>query len=258
MPNSAINFDRIRDDFLQELNACETTYDIHQLKSSFTGKKSVIASELKKIPQLAPEDRKPFGQAINVLKVELLECIDKKLEALKEKSIQDAIDNEKIDVTLPLPSAKGSIHPISAGYERLTSIMQQMGFELRENNEIETDFFNFTGLNIPENHPARQEQDTFYTEDDRLLRTHTSSVQVHVMNEQSPPIRIICPGRVFRNDQDKTHSPMFHQLECLCIDKHVNMSMLLDTIKTLLAEFFEREIEIRLETKLLPIYRTIS
>ena len=126
--------------------------------------------------------------------------------------------------------------------------MQQMGFELRENNEIETDFFNFTGLNIPENHPARQEQDTFYTEDDRLLRTHTSSVQVHVMNEQSPPIRIICPGRVFRNEQDKTHSPMFNQLECSSVNTSTcNVNFLVDTFSRVL-----KEIEIRLRPNFFP------
>jgi phenylalanyl-tRNA synthetase alpha chain len=247
-----LDLQRIENDLVKALEQCSSLHDLNQVKSFYLGKKSELAEGLKSIPTIEPDQRKDFAKSLNITKQKLENLIKEHSVFLEEKAIQDQLDNERIDVSMYPQPSKGSMHLSNRAIYDVVSIMQSMGFSYRENNEIESIFNNFTGLNIPENHPARAEQDTFYTTDGRVLRTHTSSVQIHVMQEESPPIRVVCPGRVFRNDQDRTHSPMFHQLECLCIDEHVNMSMLLETIRELLRSFFGKEIPIRLRPNYFP------
>lgn len=247
-----LDLQRIENDLIEKLLHCQSMHGLNQVKSFFLGKKSEIAEGLKAIPQINPEDRKDYAKNLNITKQKIENLIKLHAQTLEENQIANHLRHERLDVTLFEAHPKGSAHLISTAIYDVVKIMQSMGFVYQENVEIETIFNNFTGLNIPENHPARAEQDTFYTTDGRVLRTHTSSVQVHVMQEQQPPIRIVCPGRVFRNDQDRTHSPMFHQLECLCIDTHVNMSMLLQTIRELFRAFFGKEIPIRLRPNYFP------
>ena len=247
-----LNLQRIELDLVNALAQCTSVHQINQVKSSFLGKKSELSEGLKSIPSLEPGQRKAFAKALNISKQTFEQMIKDAIVDIEAQMIEDQLNHERIDVSLYPKISRGSSHLISKAIYDVVKIMQSMGFSYRENNEVETIFNNFTGLNIPENHPARAEQDTFYTTDGRVLRTHTSSVQVHVMQEEPLPIRVICPGRVFRNDQDRTHSPMFHQLECLCIDKHINMSMLLETIRELLRSFFNKEIPIRLRPNYFP------
>tara|TARA_Y200000002_G_scaffold374379_2_gene375037 strand:- start:10278 stop:11258 length:981 start_codon:yes stop_codon:yes gene_type:complete len=247
-----LDLDQIKKDFDHQLAECNKAFDVHQVKSVFLGKKSDISHALKQIPSLPEEQRRDFATQVNKIKQSLLSSIDQRLADLEAEVVAKEIKHTQIDVTIPIESRVGSLHPVQSAIFEIVDIMKSMGFSYRENAEIETLFNNFTGLNIPENHPARLEQDTFYTDDGRLLRTHTSSVQVHVLRDEQPPLKIVCPGRVFRNDHDRTHSPMFHQLECLYINKQVNMQMLLATIKELLARFFKKDIPIRLRPNYFP------
>lgn len=247
-----LNLVSIETDFREKLAACSKPFDLHQIKSEFLGKKSQVSLALKEIPKLNPEDRKAFATDVNRLKSLMTEELEARTLELEQQAISDKIEREKLDVTLVNSRITGSFHPVAQATHDIVQIMQNMGFVYKSNREIETLYHNFTGLNIPDNHPARAEQDTFYTTDGKLLRTHTSSVQVHVLENEAPPLRLICPGRVYRNDSDRTHSPMFHQLECMCIDENVDMSMLFYTIKQLLNAFFKEDIPIRLRPNYFP------
>ena len=226
----------LKTELLAEIEAATTLQTLDEVRVKALGKKGLITAQMKTLGKLSPEDRKATGQALNVLKGEVAAAIDTKQAAMADAELTAKLLTEKVDVTLPArPEAEGYIHPISQTIEEVVSIFGEMGFAVAEGPEIEDDWYNFTALNIPEDHPARQEHDTFYLpgvgeKGRKVLRTHTSPVQIRTMMDGEPPFRIIAPGRTYRCDYDATHSPMFHQIEGLVVDKKVHMGHLKGTL----------------------------
>lgn len=235
----------------QELRAdIEAAGDLDSLEAarvSILGKKGRLTAQMKTLGQMSPEERKEKGQALNVLKDEIATLIARQEAQLAEQAMTERLAAETMDVTLPVRAErKGAIHPISQTIEEIISIFADMGFEMAEGPDIETDEHNFTALNFPEHHPAREMQDTFFMPMDEngekyVLRTHTSPVQIRAMRERTPPLRLIIPGRTYRSDYDMTHTPMFHQVEGLVIDKTTHMGHLKGTLKAFLERYFEVE-----------------
>ena len=226
------NLDSLRDGLLAEVEAAADLDALDALRVSALGKQGQITALMKGLGQVAPEERRARGQALNLVKDAIAEAISARQEGLESAALDAQLIHERIDMTLPpRPESAGRIHPISQTIDEMVAIFCEMGFEVAEGPHIETDFNNFTALNIPAEHPARQEHDTFYLpeKDDGsrlVLRTHTSPVQIRTMLDMAPPIRIIVPGRTFRADYDATHSPMFHQIEGLVIDETTHMGHL--------------------------------
>lgn len=229
----------------QEIGACADARALDALRVDLLGKKGRVTELLKSLGGMAHEERKAFGERVNKVKERLAELIDTRGKALADAELALRLASETIDVTLPgrgIPA--GGMHPVTRTIRRIEQIFNAMGFESVEGPEIEDDWHNFQALNIPESHPARAMQDTFYALDgSRLLRTHTSPVQVRTMLARKPPIRIICPGRVYRVDFDRTHSPMFHQVEGLYVAENVGLADLKHDLQKFLSLFFEREVE---------------
>ena len=253
--------DALKKEIVETVKAANDIAALEEVRVTALGKKGKVTDLMKTLGKLSPEERKEMGQALNRLKDEITAEIDAKAGTLKAAALNARLVAEKLDVTLtPRPEAQGTIHPISQTIEEMITIFADMGFSVAEGPEIEDDFHNFTALNFPPEHPARQMHDTFYLPDaekgdgdaaKRLLRTHTSTVQVHVMQNQKPPIRVIIPGRTFRSDYDMTHTPMFHQMEGLLIDKAAHMGHL----KGCLIEFCKRFFEVdELPTRFRPSF----
>jgi phenylalanyl-tRNA synthetase alpha chain len=240
-----MNLEALKKEVLETVHAANDVAALEEVRVSALGKKGKVTDLMKTLGALAPDARKEMGQRLNALKDEISAEIDARAARLKEAALNERLVKEKIDVTLsPRPQGKGFVHPISQTIEEIAAIFSEMGFTVAEGPEIEDDFHNFTALNFPEGHPARQMHDTFYLPDakdntKRLLRTHTSTVQVHVMQTQKPPIRVIIPGRTFRSDYDMTHTPMFHQMEGLLIDKTAHMGHLKGCLVEFCKKFFE-------------------
>jgi len=215
------------------------------LRVDLLGKKGRVTELLKSLGGMAPDERKVFGGEVNRIRDALNLALDARGKFLADVALQARLASETIDVTLPgRGEGVGALHPISRTIQRISALFNDLGFETVEGPEIEDDFHNFQALNIPESHPARAMQDTFYLKDGaRLLRTHTSPVQIRTMLARRAPIRIICPGRVYRVDYDRTHSPMFHQIEGLYVAEKVSLADLKYDITTFLSRFFEREVE---------------
>ena len=215
---------------------------LDELRVRYLGKKGHITALLKTLGGLPVDQRPAAGQAINAAKQCVSDQFDERRVALEAAHLDQRLRSEHIDVTLPgRGTVSGGIHPISMVIERIETIFRHAGFDVARGPEVEDDFHNFEALNIPAHHPARAMHDTFYLTDGRLLRTHTSPVQIRVMEHQPPPLRIIAPGRVYRCDYDQTHSPMFHQVEGLCIDEGVTMADLKGTLDVFLKTFFARD-----------------
>ncbi len=222
---------------------------LETVRVSTLGKKGSISALLATLGKMTPEERKEKGPAINGLKTEIGNAIETRREALAAAALEKRLSTEKLDVTLPLrpaPTTMGRIHPVSQVIDEITAIFSDMGFAIAEGPDVETDYYNFTALNFPEGHPAREMHDTFFFEPDakgnrKLLRTHTSPVQVRTMEQSEPPIRIVIPGRTYRNDSDQTHTPMFHQVEGLVIDKQSHIGQLRWVLEEFLKAFFEVE-----------------
>ena len=215
------------------------------LRVDLLGKKGRVTELLKQLGGMAPDARKAFGERVNRVKDALAAAIETRAATLASAELAAKLASERIDVTLPGRGDQvGGLHPITRTINRIAALFGELGFETVEGPEIEDDFHNFGALNIPEAHPARAMQDTFYVLDGaRLLRTHTSPVQIRTMQQRKPPIRIICPGRVYRCDSDRTHSPMFHQMEGLYVADKVSLADLKYDLQTFLSRFFERDIE---------------
>lgn len=228
--------------------------ELEELRIEFLGKSSAISLEMRKMGSLNEEEKKAFGKQINDVKTLITELLESKYSFLKEAHQQEQFAKERLDLTLPARNhKKGSIHPISQVTQELLEIFVKLGFEIKEGPSIEDDWHNFTALNIPDHHPARQMHDTFYFEENRLLRTHTSPVQIRAMMNDKPPFRFISPGRTYRCDSDMTHTPMFHQIEILMIDKNIHMGHLKYLINEFIKQFFEKDnIEIRLRPSFFP------
>ncbi|UXN61841.1 phenylalanine--tRNA ligase subunit alpha [Phyllobacterium zundukense] len=220
---------------------------IEAVRIAALGKKGSISEKLKSLGSMSPEERQLQGPAINGLKNRITEALTARRNALKDAAIALRLEKEKVDVTLPVraaPAERGRIHPISQVIDEITAIFADMGFSIAEGPDIETDYYNFTALNFPEGHPAREMHDTFFFNPDetgerRVLRTHTSPVQIRTMENQKPPIRIVIPGKTYRMDSDATHSPMFHQVEGLVIDKSANVANMKWVLEEFCKAFFE-------------------
>ena len=225
---------------------------LDEVRVRFLGKKGRLTEQLKRLGKLPPAERPAAGQAINAAKERVAAAIEARRAALEDAALAEALADERVDVTLPGRGTRpGSAHPVSLTMARIEAIFAHAGFDVARGPEIEDDYHNFEALNIPAHHPARAMHDTFYLADGRLLRTHTSPVQIRVMQASSPPLRIIAPGRVYRCDYDQTHSPMFHQVEGRLIDEHVTMAELKGVLDAFLRDFFERD---DLQTRYRPSY----
>ena len=227
-------------DALNEINNAHSSEALEKLRVNFLGKKGRLSSVLRGMAKLPSEDRPFIGQQANLIKNELQEKLSLRLKALKQDSLLKLINKETLDVTAP-PSGTpiGRRHPLISTTEEIVDLFIGLGYEVSEGPEVETDFYNFSALNIPKDHPARDMQDTFYLDENLLLRTHTSPVQIRHLEKEPPPVRIVAPGRVYRRDSiDATHSPVFHQVEVLAIDEGLDFSHLRGTVMGFLKSFF--------------------
>jgi phenylalanyl-tRNA synthetase alpha chain len=237
--------DTLKAELLRAIEAAADLAGLEELRVAALGKKGRVTGLMKDLGGLGPEERKARGAALNVLKDEIAAALDARKVVLQDSALAARLESERVDVTLPArPSSEGRIHPISQTIDELTAIFADMGFTVAEGPDVEGDFYNFTALNIPPEHPARQMHDTFYLPDapdgsQRVLRTHTSPVQIRTMLAAKPPIRIIAPGRTYRSDYDMTHTPMFHQVEALVVDEATHMGHLKGCIVEFCRAFFD-------------------
>ena len=237
----------------QAIAAAGDDQSLDAVRVSFLGKKGELTAQLKSLGKLDAAERPAAGARINAAKERVQATLDARKQALRNVQLQQALEGERLDVTLPgRRNSLGGLHPVTQTLYRMEDIFIGAGYEVYRGREIEDDYHNFEALNIPAHHPARAMHDTFYFADGTLLRTHTSPGQVHVMETQQPPIRVICPGRVYRRDSDLTHSPMFHQLEGLVIDRGISFADLKGTIIEFLNRFFEKELEVRFRPSYFP------
>jgi len=248
------SLENIKAEAVVAIEAASDIAALEELRVSYLGKKGALTGLLKNLGQLSAEERPKAGAEINAVKQQLNEQLNARKASLQGAALASQLAEEAIDVTLPGRRAEtGSLHPITRTIQRMETFFSSMGFEVVEGPEIEDDYHNFEALNIPAHHPARAMHDTFYVDDTHVLRTHTSGVQVRTMEAQEPPIRVICPGRVYRCDSDLTHSPMFHQVEGLLIDETSNFGHLKGLLEDFLHAFFERdELSVRLRPSYFP------
>ena len=226
---------------------------LDDLRVSYLGKKGEITQRMQTLGKLAPEERKEAGKLINNAKQAVQQAIEARKAALQAEELNAKLAEEAIDVTLPgRGQERGGLHPVTRTLQRIEELFSQMGFEVVEGPEVEDDYHNFEALNIPESHPARAMHDTFYFDEHTVLRTHTSPVQIRVMKEKQPPLRIIAPGRVYRCDSDLTHTPMFHQVEGLLVDENVSFAQLKGILDEFLRNFFEKDLAVRFRPSYFP------
>ena len=245
--------DTLREEGLAAIRAAADLSALDDLRVSLLGRKGSLTAELKELGKLPETERPNAGKAINEAKRDLTAAIAQRLEGLQSQQLQETLRQDAIDVTLPgRGQSRGSLHPITRTLRRMRRIFERAGFDVHTGPEIEDDFYNFTALNIPEDHPARAMHDTFYLESGRLLRTHTSPVQIRAMQAQGAPIRVIAPGRVYRCDSDLTHTPMFTQIEGLAVGRDVSFANLKCLLFEFLSSFFEREVELRFRPSYFP------
>ena len=239
--------EQIKKDALSQVQGCSEADKLSEIRVNFLGKKGQLTNILKSMKDVAPEDRPKVGQLVNETRAEIEKVFDEAQLKLQRTLREAQMKKEVIDVTLPAKKqAVGHRHPNTIAKEEVENIFIGMGYEVVEGPEIETDYYNFEALNIPADHPAKDEQDTFYINDQFLLRTQTSGTQVHVMEQGKLPIRMIAPGRVFRSDEvDATHSPSFHQIEGLVIDKHITFADLKGTLGEFAKELFGQDTKVR-------------
>ena len=220
---------KIREEFLSKLKSKLDLNQIGQVKSDLFGKDGLITNKFKKIATISESEIKKYDTELNNIKDQLKDLIKLKISEIEILEVNEKLKNEKIDVTLPeRPIIRGKIHPVSQTIDEISSIFSEIGFSVEEGPDVENEYNNFTALNTPDYHPARDMHDTFYLDEkkQKLLRTHTSPVQIRTMLKGKPPFKIIAPGRTYRSDSDQTHAPMFHQVEGLHIDKDINMGHL--------------------------------
>ncbi|MDC3143153.1 phenylalanine--tRNA ligase subunit alpha [Candidatus Pelagibacter sp.] len=233
---------KIKDEYFLKLSKDLDINQINQIKTDLFGKNGLVSSQFKQLSKIAEDERKKFASELNNVKDELQKLIVSKIEEIEIKEINQKLEKEKVDITLPeRPFADGKIHPVSQVIDEISSIFSEIGFSVEEGPDVENEYNNFTALNTPDNHPARDMHDTFYLDEKKelLLRTHTSPVQIRTMLNDKPPFKIIAPGRTYRSDSDQTHAPMFHQVEGLHIDKDINMGHLKGCLNYFIKEFFE-------------------
>ena len=247
-------------EFEQEIDKSSTLDELNEVRIKYMGKKGIISLLNKVLGTLSPEERPKMGESIQNLRNKFEEKFNEKTARIKKALKDMAISQEYIDVTLsPYPFNKGSLHPVKKIYDEIVDVFTAAGYMVAQGPEIEDDFHNFEALNLPKSHPARDMQDTFYIDENNIvLRTHTSPVQVRVMESQKPPIKIIAPGAVYRCDYDQTHSPMFHQIEGLVVDKGITMADLKGTLKLFISRVFGDDLDVRLRPSFFPFTELIG
>jgi len=242
---------KLRQDFDCQMESISNSKQLEQIRIEFLGKKGQLQGLMKELRNASPQEKPKLGKDINLLKQHVEQAINDKDISLGSKSFKKSREN--FDATLPgRKELTGTLHPITQVMEEITSIFFGLGFQVEEGPEIETDYYNFEALNIPKDHPARDMQDTFYIEDETVLRTHTSPVQIHVMENREPPLRIIAPGKVYRCDSDVSHTPMFHQIEGLMVDEGMSFSHLKGIMNIFLQEVFGKNTQIRFRPSFFP------
>ena len=252
------NLDELSSEILSAVEAADTTDALEAVRIDALGKKGRISLMMRELGGMDPEERKVAGQTLNKVKDGIAAAIETRQAALSRAALDARLAAEAVDVSLPSrPETEARLHPLSRTIEEVVAIFAEMGFTVAEGPDIESDYYNFTALNIPEQHPARQEHDTFYLPPDdegrrKVLRTHTSPVQIRTMVNEEPPIRIVAPGRVYRCDSDLTHTPMFHQIEGLVVDRDISFADLKGTIITFLNRFFEADLDVRFRPSYFP------
>lgn len=243
----------IVDEAKQAIDNAKARNELEVVRVEYLGKKGKITAYLKQLGNVSVEQRPVIGKSVNLAKQDVSALIDTQAKVLAEAEMNAALEAEKVDVSLPgRGEQSGGLHPITRTLRRIESYFQHIGFDVAEGPEIEDSHHNFTALNIPEHHPARAMHDTFYFDADKLLRTHTSPVQVRVMEQQQPPLRLIAPGRVYRCDSDLTHTPMFHQVEGLMVDENISFTDLKGVLSDFLQAFFEKDLKVRFRPSYFP------
>ncbi|MCX7181993.1 MAG: phenylalanine--tRNA ligase subunit alpha [Candidatus Methylopumilus sp.] len=248
------NLDHTLKEAQKDFDQCQSLTDLDQAKAKYLGKNGVLTDALKSLGKLSAEERPKVGAEINVVKQGVEEALEKKRQAILNESQAKQLAEESLDVTLPSrKEERGSLHPVTQTLHRIESLFHSIGFSVAYGPQIESDFYNFTALNIPESHPARAMHDTFYIDESFVLRTHTSPVQIRHLEKNKPPLKIISPGRVYRVDSDATHSPMFHQVEGLWVDQQVSFADLKGVIEDFLQNFFEnKDLKVRFRPSYFP------
>ena len=244
----------ILDQALQQFAAIGDETELEQVKAKYLGKEGSLTALLKGLGRLSAEERPVAGARINQVKQSIEAALQQRRDALQQNKLAKKLAAEALDVTLPGRGlGTGGLHPVTCTLERIEQLFHSLGFATASGPEIESDFYNFTALNIPENHPARAMHDTFYIDPQHVLRTHTSPVQVRYMEAHQPPLKIISPGRVYRFDSDATHSPMFHQVEGLWVDEEISFANLKGVVQDFLQRFFERDdLQVRFRPSFFP------
>ena len=248
-----LNIKAVRDSFIESLAGASTLQELDEIRVKFTGKKGTLTQLLRSLGKLPPEIRKETGQSLNTLRDEIENELDRAGRKIRDSENEKQEVSERIDVTLPQKGRiSGAFHPVLQTMYEIADIMQGLGYSVASGPEIEEDYYNFECLNVPPWHPARDMQDTFYFPDGKLLRTHTSPVQIRSMLQYGAPLRIVCPGKVYRRDNDTTHSPMFNQMEGLLVDKNVSFSMMKGTMSEMLNAFFGKSLRYRFRASYFP------
>ena len=247
------SLERLKEEALVLIDKAPDEQELLSVKARYLGKKGEITAIMKEMGSLSPSERPAFGQLVNVVKDTLEAAFTGRFLSIKKMATEDSLKKEKVDITLPGRRVQiGKRHPLSIVMDEVVGIFTRIGFSVADGPEIETDYYNFEALNIPRDHPARDMQDTFYISEDMVLRTHTSPVQIRTMERQAPPIRIIAPGSVYRCDSDVTHSPMFHQVEGLIVDKGISFGDLKGILKTFVGEMFGEDVSLRFRPSFFP------
>lgn len=245
--------DSLKQHALLQLQEAASTAALYEIKVKYWGKSGELTLLLKQTGQLSPEQRPAWGQLVNLAKSELESAFEAQTEFLKRRELDDKMSREEFDLTLPGPQIEvGHAHLISMVTDEIVDILSRLGYSLRLGPIIESDFYNFEALNLPANHPARDMQDTFFVDQNHVLRTHTSPIQIHAMQSEQLPMRIIGTGGVFRCDHDISHLPHFHQIEALCIDRQISMADLKGTIRFFVQEFFGKNLKVRFRPSYFP------
>ena len=248
-----MDIDNILNAALAATEASDDLRALDEVRVAYLGKKGELTGLLKGLGQLDAAERPAAGARINEAKQALQDALNQRKETLEQQQLAQALNADAVDITLPgRAPEQGGLHPVTQAMLRIEDIFVGAGYDVVQGPEIENDYYNFEALNIPAHHPARAMHDTFYFGDGTLLRTHTSPSQVHTMEEREPPIRVICPGRVYRRDSDLTHSPMFHQVEGLVVDKGISFADLKGTVTDFLRRFFEKDLDVRFRPSYFP------
>ena len=244
------DLDAIKTRILSEISSASDLSSLDDIRVAALGKKGEVSLKMRELGKMSPDEKKVMGPALNGLKNALNAAVEARKIALENEALNAALARETLDMTLPVGSSTGKLHPVQQVMEEMAVIFSDMGFSVAEGPDIEDDFHNFTALNFPPGHPARDMHDTFFMVPDeagekKVLRTHTSPVQIRTMISEKPPIRIIAPGRTYRCDSDQTHTPMFHQVEGLVIDKNIHMGHLKGVLMDFVSAFFETDVDVQ-------------